>query len=441
MQSSLLYDSWVFTPINLMTPDQRRQWLDDCFLLTRELEAFIYAEGASVLIHESDSGRNAIIEKTKQIWGDKRWVIPYRETDWPTATPPTTTAATNQFQHLMSCLAQQLDERIREDFDKQDYHLLADLDEFCREFLLWFLHQYLTHGVNDRQWRKLEHTLKKWSDYDTAWLPLLLNTFEVDDHKGHIRELVELMKSWGYEGILVIVLPNPHSTTSFYPLFQNFSLLEEKGIWLRGFVLKTYHDVSQWQGIDGRVSLVELRYDEASIREIGRRHLVVATGGQMNEEDEVAHTAVWQRAWQEITTLYPRLTEPTPWLKFIQTLLKYLQNLQNRQADTKLPLELTDPTAIEELLVLYYQQHIQLRLDPSQKAVWRGHQYIPLTEAQYALLEKLFQLKGRPNHEALLKLAQNQANLHTQIKRLRQEIEPFAGRHTYIKKGREGYWL
>jgi DNA-binding response OmpR family regulator len=147
---------------------------------------------------------------------------------------------------------------------------------------------------------------------------------------------------------------------------------------------------------------------------------------------------VWQRAWQEITTLYPRLPDPTPWLNFIKTLLEHLQNLKT---DTQLPLEFTDPKAIEELLVHYYQHHIQLRLDPTQKAVWRGHQCISLTEAQYALLEKLFQLKGIPNHELLLGLAGTQANLHTQIKRLRQEIEPFAGRYTYIKKGREGYWL
>lgn len=429
--SSLAYQSWVFKPVNMMTPEQRQQWFADCFLLTTDLEAFIYAEGAAVLVGETSSGKRVTLEKLEQVWQERAWLVRYRVD----GTVAELDSPDQYFHQLMTVIARDVGDWLRQQLNQADFKALERLDEISLEFLLWFLPYYLGQYQSGRLWRRLSFALRKWEAFTDELLPPA-DLCHPDAHQDLIGELLELFHGFGFQAVLVIVVSGDDNEASFRPLFNNYSLLEQKDFFLRGVLLKEHFDISSWGSINGRVAIVHAHYAPAQVRDIGRRHLRIATNHLIQDEAGLANTAVWERGWQELERLHGRV-DPAHWLKFVQVVLNYVGS-----ASTSLPLQLETQEEIETILANYYRLYVPLRLDKQRDIVWRGQQPIELTGTLYTLLEALYQLKGVPGYYYLQKVAGNSANLHTQIKRLRQKIEPFDNCHVYITNSREaGYTL
>ena len=436
---SFAYQPWVFQPINTMTPAQRQQWFADCFLLTADLETFISAEGAAILVGETHSGKRVALEKLEQVWQERAWVVKYRVAEWQ-GMMTDVDSPEQHFQQLMILIARELGEWLRERFTANDYALLEQLDEISLEYLLWFLPHYLGQLQSGRAWRRLLFALKKWPAFAEELLPPddLCNP---EAQQEIVGELLELFYGLGFEAMMVIALDEErdgNGQTGFRPLFNNYTLLEQRNFFLRGAVLKSDFDIGSWGVINGRVTVVHLQYTPAQVREIGERHLQVGTDSSVQGEMGLANTAVWQRGWAELEKIHGRV-DPAHWLKFVQLLLDYAR-IEVVDADS-LPLKLATEEATATILAHYYQQYVPLRLDRQREMVWRGHEPIELSSTLYAILEALYQLKGFSGHERLQAVAGTSANLHTQIKRLRRKIEPLDNCQVYITNSRESGYL
>lgn len=436
-QRGFAYQPWVFQPINTMTPAQRQQWFADCFLLTADLETFINAEGAAILVGETHSGQRVALEKLEQVWQQRAWVVKYRVAEWQ-GLMTDVDSPEQHFQQLMVLIARELGEWLREQFTANNYALLEQLDEISLEYLLWFLPHYLGQLQSGRAWRRLLFALKQWSAFAEELLPPD-DLCHPEAQQEIVVELLELLYGLGFEGIMVVALneesdDNPPIT--FRPLFNNYTLLEQRNFFLRGAVLKNDFDIGSWGVINGRVTVVHLHYTPAQVREIGERHLQVSTASQVKGEMGLANTAVWERGWAELEKIHGRV-DPVQWLKFVQLLIEYA-----RIGSVALPLDLTTDESIVTILAQYYQQYVPLRLDRQREIVWRGHEPIELSGTLYAILEALYHQKGLPGHKRLQTVAGTSANLHTQIKRLRRKIEPLDNHQVYITNTREtGYLL
>ena len=262
---------------------------------------------------------------------------------------------------------------------------------------------------------------------------------ELLDVQGQIEELVTLSRRFDFEGVAVLVYVNELEVVNELILAK----VKELFGWLtplqfEGFAIKAALPekiVQQAQLIErtrGRVSFASIDWSIEQCRDIGNRHLRVATDHQLGSLAEIATVELLNRLEREIQTLYGA-PSPRGWLWLTATLLNgYTKN--NQKLTVK---------RCEELIRTYFANYVPLKIDKARKGVWRGVNFIPLDDQPFSFLEVLWQNRDLGDaNQALFRIAGSQGNLNTIASRLRKKIEPVPKQPVYLRNTRsQGYWL
>lgn len=425
------YEPWPFLPENAWTPAQAARWWQDCFVHTDAIRDFTAVSSSAILFGEAGSGKSVALKTMLHETADTIFHVPYPVQNWPKGTRPWLPGR----RHVSQMMAATANEIIR--LLKKEPGRFHTCHALLQEFLIWLVQKHLGQ-------RTLVRLLQQINRVTSSQIAIpkrgeVADIYPSDDHtadvRGQIDELAELVRALGYSSMMITIdLNEQEASLSGQDLSDLFrlDLLENPGVLLRAVLpRRTVLQAQIENRVGGHLRLIPIYHSPEDIAQVVSRYLQAATGGVVSTLDELANTAVLNRATQEINTLYQAPTI-AGWLHWTETLLT---NFLAQDKSTPL-------TNAKALTTSYYQRHVALRLVPDQLAVWRGPQLLTLDKQPFELLRKLFELQGRPAPEALLQIAGSQANLNTLIGRIRKIIEPIPKTNIYIQNKRDlGYWL
>lgn len=315
----------------------------------------------------------------------------------------------------------------------------ASLNPLQREFLCWLIEKYLGRRTLIRLTYRLQNEAHVALAPPEQFEDLYPSTSLAADIWGQIGELGELAQALGFSQIALSLDLSDYEISThlqdLVDLLTHLDLLEHPN-WIIRATLPNM-DIIRNQILNqtnGRLYSLRLEHDESRQGDIVKKHLNLATDGRVTQFTDLAETAVLDRAFEEINTLYG-LNALAGQLNWAETLL-YTHENGCQVEDEKL-------TAVDAKVITFYKRHILLRLDKEKQGVWRGPQFISLENQPFELMKKLFELRGQPAPEALYDVAGSVANLNTLANRIRNKIEPVKGKTNVFLQNRrdQGYWL
>jgi len=425
------YEPWPFLPANAFTPAQADRWWQECFLRTEAIRDFTAVSGSAILVGEAGSGKSVALQTLLHETAASILHVPYPVQNWPQGQRPWLPGR----RHVSQLMAASANEIVR--LLSQEPDRFQRCHELLCEFLIWLVQKHLGR----RTLVRLLQQINRATDVNLS-IPdrdeiedIYPSDDQTADVRGQLDELAELVQALGFAGVMISIdLNEQEASLSGQDLSELFrlDLLENPGVMLRAVLPESIVLQAQIENrVGGHLRIIPMYLSEADIAELVQRYLQMATGGEISTLEELANTAVLNRASKEISTLY---NAPTiaGWLHWTETILtQYLAQPR--------PTPLTDAKAAA---LAYYRRHVPLRLVPQHMAVWRGPQLLSLDRQPFELLRTLFELQGQPAPDALLQIAGTQANLNTLIGRIRKIIEPIAKTNIYIHNRRDlGYWL
>jgi len=424
----MTYHRWPFMPTNTQTPEQQQQWWQDCFVSTPEVTRFVQAEASAVLVGGAGSGKSTAVAALYDQLDEPALLIPYPPHHWPGGSRPWIPGGS----HLSQILAAAATEVTRQLSERPELFTAVTKLDTRQEFLNWLVEQHLGRRALVRLYQRLRKLTPSLS-FPEPSIDLYTTTAGEADTWNLLDELIDLIQTLGYPRTLLILDLNEAEADvqldDLGKLLGWLDLFEYPEFAVRAAIpTKVAKQLNILQSENGRLPVIRLQNNEAAITQVVGRHLQVATDGVCHSLEEVAGTAVLQRAQSEIEKLYGAQTV-AGWLQWAETLLM----LSAQQVPVDNP---------ETVAYHFYQRHIPLRLETVRSGAWRGPKFIPLNQQPYELLKKLFDLRGQPNPELLQEIAGSPANLNTLVSRLREEIEPLNGQYIYLHNRRDrGYWL
>lgn len=423
------YQRWPFLPASTHTLEQREQWWEACFTRTPEVMRFMSAEASAVVVGGVGSGKSTAVAALRHLSSDGCLLfVPYSPHHWPGGSRPWVPGGN----HLNQILAAAATEITRHLSEKSGAYTDLAKETHSQQFLFWLIETHLGR----RTLARLQHRLRQTLDADLVFpetvLDLYATTTRETDVWNQLDELVYLAEKLGYDRIIVTIDLNEAEATTqlndLRDLFGWLDLFEYPEFVIRAAIPQTADDLLHLtQRGNGRFEVIPLRQNEPVIAEIVNRHIQVATYEACHSLEDMAETAVLERAKVEIERVYGR-SALAGWLQWAETLIASLQSGANHDPDG--------------YVAEFYQRHMPLRLENGRAGVWRGPQFIPLDQQPYEFLKKLFALQGQSSPDLLLSVAGSTANLNTLASRLRKEIEPIPGQTLYLQNRRDrGYWL
>jgi hypothetical protein len=422
------YQRWPFMPGSIQTPAQQQQWWRDCFVSTPDVARFVQAEASAVLVGQAGSGKSTAVAALQHKLNEPTLLIPYPPKHWPGSSSPWVPDGS----HLSQILAAAATEVTRQLGDKPELFTAIFQNELQYDFLNWLVEKHLGRRALARLYQRLRQltpppSLPEPSPdiYDT--------TARYADLWNLLDELVGLTQTLGYSRTLLILDLNEAEAEAHLGdlgrLLGWLDLFEYPEFAIRAAIpTSAAKQLNLLQADNGRFPVIRLQNNETTTKQIIRLHLQVSTNGAHDSLEEIAETAVLDRAAVEIEKLYGTQAV-AGWLQWTETLL-----------DTKIQRKSLEK--LNEVVFYFYQRHIPLQLETTRFGVWRGPQFISLDQQPYELLKKLFALRGQPNAAALKSVAGSQANLNKLTSRLRKEIEPIPEENLYLHNRRDrGYWL
>ena len=425
------YEPWPFLPANAFTPAQTERWWQDCYLRTDAIRDFTAVSGSAILVGEAGSGKSVALQTLLRETAESVLQVPYPVQNWPKGPRPWLPGR----RHVSQMMAATANEIVR--LLNQEPERFHNCHELLQEFLIWVVQKHLGRRALVRLLQQINRATN--SNTHIPAKEDVEDIYPSDDQttdvRGQIDELAELVCALGYSGVMITIDLNEQEASligqDLSELFR-LDLLENPGVMLRAALPKSVVLQAQIENrAGGHLRIIPIYLTDADIAELIRRYLQMATGGVISTLEELANTAVLNRARKEIHTLY---NAPTlaGWLHWTETILSHYLAQANQAP-------LSDAKG---LAAAFYQRHVLLRLAPDQMAVWRGPQLLTLDRQPFELLRTLFDLQGQPAPEALLQIAGTQANLNTLIGRIRKIIEPISKTNIYIQNKRDlGYWL
>jgi len=402
----------------------------DCYLPHFTETTLHGAERSVVLFGPPDSGKTTLMRRLRQAGQSNLFFIDYPAVHWPAnAHTPSHTDS------IMGCAADALGRFLSKNPDG-----LASLTPVNLEYVRWLLEKYLGGRASRvladtiRNETLLALTDRPYQDlYPTNRPNLYL--------RGQISELVTVVRRLGFDaGVAVLVdidsrdAGAPAITDDLPALFDWLEIFELDGF---AFKIALPESLAVQAGLATKferlVTPIRLHWEVADCRKIADCHLA-QDGHSLAKLAEPSLLAGLE------AQLCVTCGGPTPiaWTRLAHHLLA-----EATANSAPLP-----PSAREAILCRYFRKHISLKLDTERRGVWRGAEFIALTEQPFSVLRELWRLTGRPDvslearDAALMRIAGKRGNLNTIARRLRENIEPDPNTPIYLHNTRaEGYWL
>lgn len=431
---NLTYQTWPFSSVQTLPPDQQERWWQECFVLTPAVQRFVTIPHSAAIVGGPGSGKSTALAFLKREIGQRVLLLDYLPQRWPGGGHPLAPG----HGHLAQMMGLTADALLKQWQARPDS--FPHLDEWQRDFLYWLVEKHLGRKALVLLARHLQQKADLTLDVPQSAPDLYaLDSQQTAEVRGQISELVDLSQALGYSQIAFLIDLNQMEAARLVDdlglLFGWLDLMENPGFTLRAALpedsVRQAH-IAERSG--GRVTLIGLNYTEAEARQIAEQCLGLATEGQTSSLLTLANEELLARVGREVEMLYG---EPAVagWLHWTDTLLR---QFATQPGGTPL-------TETKKLVADYYRRHVPLRLEPDTQYVWRGPQRLSLDRQPFEALKKLHDLRGQRGFEttrALLEIAGTPSNLNTLMSRVRQAVEPVKGEEIYVSNSRDlGYWL
>lgn len=433
------YADWPFWP-DSRTDDQQARWWDTCYVAAA---ADLRLRGVYhwfLLTGSPGSGKSIARMAWQRREAARSLVLAYPPERWPGSPAAWFPDNSNHLAQMMATAGLAVAEQLQ----RQPHHIAA-LDPFQREFL----RALLEFMGGERHYRRFVAALP------TEWADALLSVAVTTDFFGdgrtlrgvqaQIEELSQLLRGLEHERVVFAIDPptplGPAHVARLADLFGWLDLADNPGFAVAAVVpdgLLTPGGLLA--RARGRAGLVNTDWTDEECRRVAERHLHQAAPDA--PPDGLA-ALLPKGALAELAALVAAecgRPNPAAWVALTETLL-YL----TRRTPNRLPTPLR-PDDLPRLKATYFSRHVQLRLDPDRRAVWRGTRLIPLDEQPFRFLQLLHQ-RGRTvnwDDDDLRLLAHTKGNVHSIASRARRAIEPVEEQEVYLhnKRGDDGgYWL
>lgn len=413
---------WPFEPVDNLPEAIQTRWWSECFLPTSDYVTLQNQPHWAILVGGAGCGKSILLRALKRARQVDDFVL-----DLPVISRAQGAAGdSNLLAEIMTLATQRLSDHFS---DNQS--MLEKISPTQRQFVRWLFERFLGRrpylvfldGL-DPNFRNLIEGVAFEEFYPTQT--------EIGDVRGQINELGILVRSLGFQNILVFVDTVPYATEA-----QLKKLVDFLG-WLepmhhRGFVVMSAISQALFDQYNleylmrGRVKIIRVASSPQESRAIAGRRLFAATNGKLQTLEDIAEQNLLDKLEQMVIKEFDSLFSGP------------LVNLTELLLDSMKPEKKVAEQQFEHLQSSFYLKHLPLRLgvETQRRGVWRGHRFIPLDTGVYELLERLSKSRvdtwgGRGGDEYLHKLAS----------RLRKAIEPNAQNPIYIQNRRnEGYWL
>lgn len=429
---------WSLQPHITQSVEQQEIWWSECFVPSVAVQELLETRGSAIVYGGPGSGKSIALQALKRNSPKTLWVE-YPPEKWPAGTHPWRPGESH-FAQMIAAVADKIFQHLSENPAS-----LAECSSFSSDFLYWLIGRRLSDPQHSGYQRRLMHLVlaAERKGLTNVKLPKSIPDLYSNDEntiniRSQIEDLTELVNELGYANIVIAIDLNDiegfRVKDGIKGLFRA-DILENKQFSIyaslpRSLVREAQLDIQY----TGQLRLIPLYYQPDEIKEIIRRHLIIATNNRVSSLAELVKEEHLERLQQEIHTIYGDDTL-VGWLNLGYIILLSLhKNYPEKSEDVK------------RIICEFYSHYMKLQLESSHQAVWRGHQLLKLEKQQFDILEILVELQGEiySSGQKLIDMAGTPSNLNTLVSRIRKVIEPIGGRKysVYIQNSRDrGYWL
>jgi hypothetical protein len=440
---------WPFQPLPRLSPDERHQWVAQCYVRAGWDRVLQDPHRSAVLIAMPGSGLTTSLTLLELLRDQHRLLtFKYSPDQWPGQRGALITGDDqDHFPQFMAHIAE-----ICTDTLKRDPEKLARISLSGHEFLIWMVRYYLGQRRSNLWLRQLEQhhqdtEMQKLIDKArTGEFDTLYTSANVSDIHGQIEECLDLVQSLGWNGIYAIVDINAHDWLTraqneraslidgVKRLLETLTPLQRAGFGFKMGIPPMLLSKEECQLLSrDRVDVISYTWTPDALWEVADRQFTAATGQQHTLRNSFT-AGQWQLPEADMRSIWG---QPCP--AGMSAITKHI--VQRQPAG---PLSDQDLQALRKNL---YASHATLYYDAhsSRATVWRGMTRLTLEEAQIRVFDLLWRSHGKYiQNEELLDVAGSKVNLDKIISRIRQVIEPLGEFREYIYLQRTaaiGVWL
>jgi hypothetical protein len=433
------YAAWPFRSTQARSLEETTAWWSDCYVENTITPILVSQPHWRVITGKTGGGKSVTLAALERKEANNSFVVYYPPERWP--------GSRHAWIHEGNHLAQIMTAATLAIRDYLTLHTekVAELSTLQQEFLRWLMEKLGGARAFFRWVNALDQVLAgplkevpQENLYPTYTDPL--------DVQGQIDELASLVRTLGFERVLVITDLNSRGSQIYLhdlqTLFEWLELTHHPGLALAAAIpLEMLEQGEIIHRARGRVSVVHLRWTLEQAHEIATRHIRRALNDSASSLPAFATPPLLDHLQQLIIEEYGHHA-PAGWVALAETLLYFCQQ-QHGVSLISLPLSEAHFRAIKST---FFARHMPLLVAEESHGVWRGHRFIRLDEQPLRFVALLRRRDGRPvnsDDEELFSLAHSKANIHSIASRTRNAIEPLTDQPIYLinKRGAGGYWL
>ncbi|HFQ93564.1 MAG TPA: hypothetical protein ENK32_06110, partial [Anaerolineae bacterium] len=119
----------------MRTPEQNKQWWQDCFMMASAIESFVGGQGSYVIIGNYGQGKTIAVEYLLRQAGEQSFVLVYSPINWPNAKRPKISGE-NHFAQIMALAATEMSSCLEH---PPCMAAASALNPLHHEFLCWLI--------------------------------------------------------------------------------------------------------------------------------------------------------------------------------------------------------------------------------------------------------------------------------------------------------------
>lgn len=415
-------DSVAIEDVQRLAQEQGARWREKCYVDTNVDGLFADPARSVVVVTHAGCG---ISTSLAQLHSYGLLSFSYDLDQWP-GQKRAFTKAPDHFGQWMAQIAYTFVDLLR-----QEPNRLAALSRANLEFVTWLVYHHLSQRqrrhwtdllqarLPDETWQQLQATIS-----DEAFAYLFGTT--VSDLVEQIDECLDLARQLGWRGIFASVdlrwsdwIKRPPeqrlaAKEGLSQLLTTLTPLQRPGFGFKMGVPRRLFSLQEVRAlVRGRATVADYDWPAPKLVEVADRLIAQA----ISEKDTALRAAVLpSERWHDLAADLALIWE-TPGPAAAVALALHALELARESQNT-----------LENLRRHLYRSSARLQIDNdlNQGQVWRGMEPIKLTERPFDIFKALWERRGElVSNDELVDLAGSKGNVDTNIKRVRQALEPF----------------